>query len=485
MLSNLKNVSFLDDIQSTGLLRVSLFVVLAFFSVSVLAQSNTLSPRVAKQLLNAYEEIEEENFAEALDQLNDIIESRGENMRPFDRASVLQVRGSAHVNMENYEAGIADFAEVIRLNALPEEQNVRMRFNLAQLYFVTEQYEEAIRFFEDWLAVEENPDDSAFFMLAASHYNLKDFENTLVNINRAIELAEEPDKRSYDLKNITLSELGRVEERTEHLEAMVEIWPEELPYYRQLSAIYLEQDMRLESFAVLETAYLEGLPIKEDDKVILAQFYSGFNNPHRGAELLEREMAEGNVEKNVENLELLSQLWSQAREHQKAIPVLREAAQLADTGKLSFRLGQSLLADEQNEAAETALENAIEKGDMDEGMMGEAWMLLGNARFNQAGPGDLDQRAVAAEAFEQAERFENTEAQASSWRGYIEAINQTERRQVALEREQAERLEEAAQERLLTSCRARQLAGSSLSQECQEILAEAEARAEADRSNGQ
>ena len=484
MFSAIKNVSLTDGVRCAGLLRVSILILTLCFAVTAFAQSNTLSPRVAQQLLNAYEEIEEDNFEEALEQLNDIIESRGENMRPFDRASVLQVRGSAHVNMENFEAGIADFAEVIQLDALPEEQNLRMRFNLAQLYFVTERYAEAIRFFEDWLAVEEDPDETAYFMLAASHYNLKDFENTLTNINRAIELADEPDKRSYDLKNITLSELGQVPERTEHLEKMVEIWPEELPYYRQLSAIYLEQDMRLESFAVLETAYLEGLPVKEDDKVILAQFYSGFNNPHRGAELLEREMAEGNVEESVENLELLSQLWSQAREHRKAIPVLREAAKLADTGKLSFRLGQSLLADEQNEAAETALENAIEKGDMDEGMMGEAWMLLGNARFNQAGPGDIEQRAVAAEAFEQAERFENTEAQASSWGGYIEAINQTERRQVALEREQSERLEEAAQERLLTSCRARQLAGSSLSEECKEVLAEAEARAEAEFNNG-
>lgn len=472
--------SFRNLARPAILMRIAAVLLVGLFSGSLMAQSSTLSPRVAKQLLSAYEEIEAENFDEALEQLNDLIGDGGENMRPFDKASVLQVRGSAHVNMENYEAGINDFAEVIRLGALPDEQNVRMRFNLAQLYFVTEQYEEAIQFFEEWLAVEEDPDETAFFMLAASHYNLKDFENALVNIDRALELAEEPTKRSYDLKNITLSELGRVVERTDHLELMVEYWPEELPYYRQLAALYLEQDMRLESFAVLETAYLEGLPVKEDDKIILAQFYSGFNNPHRGAELLEREMAEGNVEKNVDNLELLSQLWSQAREHEKAIPVLREAAKLSDTGVLSFRLGQSLLANEENEAAETALQNAIDKGDMDDDMMGEAWMLLGNARFNQAGPGDEDQRAIAAEAFEQAERYEVTEAQAASWRGYIEAINQTEQRQIALEREQAERLEEAAQDRLLTACRARQLAGSTLSSECQEILATAQAAANAD-----
>lgn len=453
-------------------------LALLFASVAVQAQSGTLSPAVASDLLKAYEELEADNYEGALQQLNDLMARRGDKMRDFDRASVLQIRGSAHVSMENYQAAIDDFTEVLRLNALPEEQNVRMRFNMAQLYFVTEQFQASVDFFEDWLAVEENPEDSAFFMLSAAYYNLEEFQESLRTIDRAIELSEEPTKRYFDLKNIVLSELKLVPERTEHMKLMVEYWPEELPYWRQLSALYLDQDMQMESFAVLETAYLEGLEIKEADKIILAQFYSAFNNPHRGAELLEAEMAAENVERDVDNLELLSQLWSQAREHKKAIPVLREAARLSDTGVLSFRLGQSLLADEQNEAAETALKNAIDKGDMDEDMMGEAWMLLGNARFNQAEPGDKEQRDIAAEAFARAERYENTREQAKSWRQYIGAINQTEARQVALEQEQAERLEEAAQERLLTACRARQLSGAQVSPECREILAEAEAQRE-------
>ncbi len=456
--------------------RLCLLVLMLMLSVGAIAQSNTLTPAVAADLLRAYEDLEVENYSEALKKLNDLMVRRGESMRDFDKASVLQIRGSAHVSMENYQAALNDFSEVIRLNALPEEQNVRMRFNMAQLYFVTEQYQASIDFFEDWLAVEENPSDSAFFMLSAAYYNIEDFRESLRAADRAIELSSEPTKRYYDLKNIILSELRMTPERTEHMKLMVEYWPEQLEYWRQLSALYLDQDKQMESFAVLETAYLEGLEIKESDKIILAQFYSAFNNPHRGAELLEREMAEGNVERDVDNLELLSQLWSQAREHKKAIPVLREASRMSDTGVLAFRLGQSLLADEQNEAAETALENAIDKGDMDEDMLGEAWMLLGNAQFNQAGPGDREQRNVAAEAFARAERFENTKDQARSWRQYIEAINQTEARQLALEREQRERLEEAAQERLLTACRARQLAGSQLSEECKAILAEAEAQ---------
>lgn len=466
--------------SSVALRAGQLFLILAllFASFSVQAQSGTLSAAVAGDLLKAYEELEVENYSGALQQLNDLMARRGDKMRDFDRASVLQIRGSAHVSMENYQAAINDFSEVLRLNALPKEQNVRMRFNMAQLYFVTEQFRASVDFFEDWLAVEENPSDSAFFMLSAAYYYLEEFRESLRTVDRAIELSEELNKRYFDLKNIVLSELKLVPERTEHMKLMVGIWPEELPYWRQLSALYLDQEMQMESFAALETAYIEGLDIREADKIILAQFYSAFNNPHRGAELLEREMAAENVERNVDNLELLSQLWSQAREHKKAIPVLREAARLSDTGVLSFRLGQSLLADEQNEAAETALKNAIDKGDMDENMVGEAWMLLGNARFNQAEPGDKEQRDIAAEAFVRAERYENTRSQAQSWRQYIGAINQTEARQVALEQEQAERLEEAAQERLLTACRARQLSGAQVSPECREILAEAEAQRE-------
>lgn len=463
-----------DVVARIGQFLTILALLLASFSVQ--AQSGTLSPAVASDLLKAYEELEAENYQGALQQLNDLMSRRGDRMRDFDRASVLQIRGSAHVSMENYQAAIDDFNEVLRLNALPEEQNVRMRFNMAQLYFVTEQFQASVDFFEDWLAVEENPSDSAFFMLSAAYYNLENFQESLRTIDRAIELSEEPTKRYFDLKNIVLSELKLVPERTKHMELMVEYWPEELPYWRQLSALYLDQEMQMESFAVLETAYIEGFDIREADKIILAQFYSAFNNPHRGAELLEREMAAENVERDVENLELLSQLWSQAREHKKAIPVLREAARLSDTGVLSFRLGQSLLADEQNQAAETALKNAIDKGDMEETMLGEAWMLLGNARFNQAEPGDKEQRDISAEAFARAERYENTRDQARSWRQYIQAINQTEARQVVLEQEQAERLEEAAQERLLTACRARQLSGAEVSPECREILAEAEAQ---------
>lgn len=444
--------------------------------------SQMLDPRVANDLLEAYEMLGEDDFQGALGALNELLEDRGEDMKDFDRATTLQIRGTAHINLDNINEALDDFSAALRLNALPPEQQNRLRFNLAQLYFVTERYEESLKFFEEWLAQEDvEITHNTYFMLAAANYNLENYRESLEPIDNAIETAPEPEQRYYDLKNSSLSQLGMVDERIDLLEEAIRYWPDHLPYWRQLSALYMEQGEDFKAFSTIEAAYVNGLIDDEDDIVLLAQYYSTFNNPHRGAQLLEDEIEAGNVERNQDHLEMLSQLWSQAREHRKAIPILREAARMAETGTLFFRLGQALMATERNEAAEEAFESAIERGGLDDRRLGEAWLLLGNARFNQAGPGDRQQRMVADEAFARAERFDNTSAEAANWRQYIKAINQTESRQAMLEEEQRERLADAARDRRLTACRAQQLAGSTLSEECRALLAEEEEREQQER----
>ncbi|MCC5865737.1 MAG: tetratricopeptide repeat protein [Wenzhouxiangella sp.] len=463
--------------MNTRLSRCLVLLVLAVFGLSVAfaddrrsQQSRTLSANVAQDLLAAYEKMEEENYPEALSRLNRLMRERGDRMTDFDRASVLQIRGAVHANLENMDDALNDFAEALRIGALPSDQNERLRFNLAQLYFATERFRESIDFFNRWLEGDVEPSANTFFMLSAAHYQLDEFAEALPHIDRAIELSPEPNRRDFDLKNILLSELNRVEARTQLMKEMVALWPGELSYWRQLSGLYIDQDMQMESFATLESAYLAGLLESADDLIILAQFYSTFNNPYRGARLIEAEMERGRVERNVRNLELLSQLWSQAREHRRAIPVLREAAGMSETGELYFRLGQSLLADERNEEAETAFDNALRIGGLSSSSEAELWMLMGTARFNQSGPGDRDQRRLADQAFAQAERFAQNRQQARDWRTYIRAINETETRQALLEQEQSERLAAAAEERFLQSCRALQIAGRELSAECQEVL---------------
>ena len=453
--------------------RVALTISLLVISMAVfapMAKGQTLTPAIANDLLSAYEELEQENFTGALEKLNTLITRRGDRMTPFDRASVLQIRGSAHVQLENYESAISDFQAALRLEALPQNQSDRLLFNLAQLFYATDQFQESINLFGEWIAAGGQATEATYFMLAGAHYQLDQFEDSLRNIERAMELSPQPNRRNYEFKNVVLNDLGRTAQRTELLKTMVAIWPDVLTFWRQLIGLFLDQDDQQSAFAAAEAAYLAGLTEAENDIRLLAEFYSIYNNPYRGARLIETEMERGRVERNVNNLRLLSQLWSQAREHERAIPVLREAASLSSTGDLYFRLGQSLLANENNADAEVALTNALDVGGLSEANQADAWLLIGTARFNMAQPGDRAQRALADRAFAEAERFRQTANQARSWRQYIRAVNETETRQALLEQEQQERLAEAAEERFLQSCRALQIAGRPLSPECQEVL---------------
>lgn len=443
-------------------------------------QAEVLTPAVARDLGAAYEDLSNDRAQQALTKLNQLMSSRGDSMKPFEEASVLQIRGSALVRLERHGEALRDFERALELGALPPEQNLQLRFNVAQLHFQEEHYDAAIRYFQQWLDDAAAPDANAYYMLAAAHYYQDDYRAAVPHIERAIDLAESAKKRYFDLANILYAELNLHDKRVRLLERIIENWPEDVSYWKQLAATYNTLDRQREAFATLELAYRNGLLSDETDIVSLAQFYSRFNNPHRGAELLVKEMEAGRVERSVEHLELLSQLWSQAREHKKAIPVLREAARLSDTGMLSFRLGQVLFADEQYEAAETALQNALNKGGLDESDRADAWLLLGTARFNQAGPGDREQRAEADQAYRQAQRFARTRSRASEWRSYIAAINNTETRQAALEAEQEATLERAAEQRALTSCRAQRLSGAEVSERCRKLLDAAEDDAASD-----
>ncbi|RFP68717.1 hypothetical protein, partial [Wenzhouxiangella sp. 15190] len=88
--------------------RLTFVAVLLFSGTAFLlcaapafGQSDMLDPRVAEDLLGAYELMEEDDPAGALDELNELMNERGEDLKDFDRANVLQIRGSAHIELEN------------------------------------------------------------------------------------------------------------------------------------------------------------------------------------------------------------------------------------------------------------------------------------------------------------------------------------------------------------------------------------------------
>ena len=365
----------------------------------------------------------------AIARLNKIISDQGDRLNGYDKATVYEIRGSFKAQKDDLRGALSDFQTAVNTGALPPERANGLRYYIAQVQFQLEQFDAAIRGLREWIritqAAQETVPANAYYLLALAYVQKDDFrpaqqpmENALAQKNRD----GDPDQNYYNILNLIYSENAEHSKRAALLERMINIWPGEASYWVQLTGAYAINDRDREAFSVLEVAYRAGLLTKEEQIIQLIQYYSFFDNAYRGAKLLEREMEAGVVERNQDNLILLSQLWDQSREAKKAIPILRQAAQGSSDGALNFRLGRVLVADEQYSAAEKELQEAIRKGGLSRKEQGDLWMLLGNARFSQAATDDIPQLRRAREAFQRAVRFTHVQRSASRWVAYIDEL---------------------------------------------------------------
>jgi len=178
------------------------------------------------------------------------------------------------------------------------------------------------------------------------------------------------------------------------IERLLEQDPSKRIYWDAISGDYQKAGNDAKAFEVQKAMYLGGILQKEEEIERIVQFYNLLDAPYQAARILEKEMNAGRITKDYDNLELLANLYQVAREHEKAIPVITEAAGISSNGAMFERLGRSYIDLQQWEKAETALTQAINKGGVKD--RGFAWVQIGQSRFER------DDRAGAREAFRQA-----------------------------------------------------------------------------------
>ena len=395
----------------------------------------TISSRTGQKLTEAINALNEEppRVGEAITVLNDLA---GRDIPPYDLATVLEIRGAALVQQNDYRGALRDFERILQLDTLPRDRTSQIRRNVAQLYFQNEDFAQAARFMEQFLA--SNADAATandYFILAAAYYQNEQPRQALEPARRALSL-DDRKKQYYDFLNSLYVELGLQEERGQLLETMVELFPSEEPYWSQLSGSYAQAGNDQRAFATLWAAYRAGL-IEDEAKIrALAQYYYQLNNPFPGARMFASEMQAGNVARSLANLRLLSQLWAAAREQQEAISILSEAAPKSSSGDLYYQLGQSYMADEQWQEGIDALRAALNKGGLAAREQGNIYLLMGNA-YQSIDDETAAGRQRAIDAYRQAARYSSSQRQAQSYINYIQQVQKVECQQDERERIQA------------------------------------------------
>jgi tetratricopeptide (TPR) repeat protein len=369
-----------------------------------------VSRLVYERLGKVQEAMDAENWAAAASGLQGILNAG--KLNSAEESLVQQTFGYVYSGQEQYTKAIAAFEKALALGGLPDTAQLNTQFNLGQLYLLTDQNDEGIRALEAWFQKAENPSAPAYMLLANAYAEKGDYKTAWRWAQPGLEKMDPPRESWMALAAQLNLQLQNYREARRWLERLVNGWPSKT-YWMQLVAVYGETNEPRKALVAMEMAERQGYLTSSQDRVRLAQLYLLAENPYRAGLVLEEGMAKGSIEKSRENYELLANAWTLAREYERALGPLAEAAERSREGRLWVRLGQLHLDAERWGDAEKALRKGISRGGLDH--PGEAQLLLGIALYQA---GSLD---AARQAFESAARDPNAAGQARQWLQTIQA----------------------------------------------------------------
>ena len=375
--------------------------------------TGTLDEATWKQLNGIYEDVGEERYNEAYDDLQRLLTRAGRDA--YLQAIIYNALAQVEWARENFTQALNYFEKTIELDALPNRQHFNLMYQVAQLYYMQERYNDALQALDLWFCKvdEESIVATAYVLKASIHAAKPDFPKALEAIDKAIEMSDDPKEAWFTLKLAAHFELEQFPQAADTLEVMIELWPDKKTYWMQLSQTYFKLKQDEKALATAALAYRKGLLDKQADILYLSSMYSNHEVPYKAAQVLQKGIQDGVVEPKKQYWTSVADNWYAAEELERALDAYLKAGEASLDGNIDLRRGYILVDLERWEEARVALNAALDKGGLDERKTGEAHLLKGMAEFNL---GNFD---AARQAWTQASRYERSREPAQQWLNHL------------------------------------------------------------------
>jgi len=169
----------------------------------------------------------------------------------------------------------------------------------------------------------------------------------------------------------------------------------------------------VEALAALMAAYNGGL-IDEPAKLlnlVRMNLYVGL--PYQAGNILEGAIEAGVLDASPDNLALLLQAWTAAREFERAAVAADRLALLTGDGDLLIRKARLMMEQNRWQAMLESARQGLELGNVSK--PGEAWLMIGIALL------ELEQLRDSRQAFQRAQDYDaDSRRQAREWQRFVE-----------------------------------------------------------------
>ncbi len=312
------------------------------------------------------------------------------NLNAYERSTIYQMQGAAYYELNQYSQAISSFENAINAGGLLPNESDALRVNIAQLLIANGSYAQGAQMLENWINRGGQAKNTHVEMLTQAWVQSENYSKALPWAEKWFQAASPKERKHYDLLNFLYNNLKMPGRQADIVKAMIGQWPDDKQLWDSWASLLANGGREAEAFEVNKMLYLGGALNSEQDLMKVVQYYSFYDMPFQAAEILEKEMNAGRIAQSAEKLVQLSDLFRQAREYKRAIPILTRAAQQSGRAKLYADLGEALYNEGDCVKAEDAFKSAINKG-YD---AGKSWMLIATCRYEDA---QKEDRAVCAE----------------------------------------------------------------------------------------
>jgi len=257
-------------------------------------------------------------------------------LTPYERANMYQMIGQYLYALDRSALAQQSLQKAINSGGLNAEETQNLKVVITQLMIGNGQYREGAERLEAYLNSGGESKRQYVDLLVNSYVQAEDYNRALPWAEKWFNTAEPKQRKHYDLLHFLYNELDMPEQQLENLTQMFDIWPEDVTLLRGMMSVLVELGREEKAFEVAKLLYLGGGITEEADFINLVRGYNSHGMPYQAAELLEREMALGRI--NRSTLKWLGELFIQAREPERALPILESIVE--ETEDVNFLIAQ-------------------------------------------------------------------------------------------------------------------------------------------------
>lgn len=303
------------------------------------------------------------------------------------------------------------FKEALKYKALAPEQTISTYLNLVQIYMSLELYNDALYNLDELIENSKIVNPMFYINKANIYMILTQYDEVIKNIDLAINLEHKRKEDWLKMKYYSYFMLKDYKMAIKTLESLLKIDANSKEYWLQLSSLYsLTNNVSL-SLSSLDVPRIAKLQLNQSELVRLVSWLRYSEMPFKAAKILENNMSNNKLQNDKKNLNLLGDLYYEAKEYDKAIYWYTKSAQMSNNLKIYFKIAQIYLNMHDYTQAIKNIKLSVDKN-LDEDN-NKKYLYLGKAYY------EIDDIISAKIAFKKALLYTQSKKMAEAWLVYL------------------------------------------------------------------